>query len=222
MVFDYFGTLTPSMATIISRDERVEMAAALGVDSGALELAWEQSFEDRFAGRTGDLTATLRLMADQLGGHPTDAGIAQAAAIRTTAYRRSAQPRPETVGVLDMLRARGFRLAVVSDCSTELSELWPDLPVAARIDATVFSADVGRRKPDPVMYRLACDGLGVAAADCVYVGDGGSGELTGADAFGMRAVLMADEHWGAGHRYDADVWHGEVIHSLTELPELVD
>ncbi|HEY1571618.1 MAG TPA: HAD family hydrolase [Pseudonocardiaceae bacterium] len=221
VVFDYFGTLTPSMAKIITPDSRLAMAAALGVDADELDLAWEQSFEDRFTGATGDLTATLTLMARRLGGDPTAADIAEAAAIRTTAYRRSAQPRPETVGVLDTLRERGFRLAVVSDCSDELPEMWPDLVLAGRIDATVFSSQVGRRKPDPLLYQLACDGVGVPAADCVYVGDGGSGELTGATRFGMRAILLADEHWGSGHRYDADVWHGEVIHSLTEVPDLV-
>jgi putative hydrolase of the HAD superfamily len=221
VVFDYFGTLTPSTAKIITSDEYSAMAAALGVDAEQLDLAWQQSFEDRFTGRTGDLTGTLTLMADRLGAHPTEAGIAAAAAVRGVAYRRSARPRPETVGVLDTLRERGFRLAVVSDCSAELPELWPELPVAERIDTTVFSCAVGRRKPDPLLYRLACDGLGVPPADCVYVGDGGSGELTGATAFGMRAILIADELWGIGHRYEADVWHGETIHSLTELPDLV-
>lgn len=221
VVFDYFGTLTPSMAKIIAPESGLAMATALGVDADELDLAWEQSFEDRFIGATGDLAATLELIAGRLGGHPTAAGIAEAAAIRTDAYRRSAQPRPETVGVLDMLRERGFRLAVVSDCSAELPEMWPDLALAKRIDTTVFSSQVGRRKPDPLLYRLACEGVGVPAADCVYVGDGGSGELTGATRFGMRAILMADEHWGSGHRHDADVWHGEVVHSLTEIPDLI-
>ena len=92
---------------------------------------------------------------------------------------------------------------------------------AKRIDTTVFSCAVGRRKPDPLLYRLACDGLGVPPGDCVYVGDGGSGELSGAAAFGMRAVLLADEGWAAGHRYDSDDWHGEVIHRITEVPELL-
>ncbi|HKN95851.1 MAG TPA: hypothetical protein VJX10_01945, partial [Pseudonocardiaceae bacterium] len=53
VVFDYFGTLTPSMAKIITSEERSAMAAALGVDAGRLDVAWEQSFEDRFTGRTG-------------------------------------------------------------------------------------------------------------------------------------------------------------------------
>jgi len=45
------------------------------------------------------------------------------------------------------------------------------------------------------MYRLACTGLAVTPAECLYVGDGGSGELTGAAAVGMRPVLLADDDW---------------------------
>lgn len=222
MVFDYFGTLTPSVVTIITPDEHRAMGKALGVDPDALEAAWNASFRERSTGRTGDLRATLRLLAHQLGGEPSESGLTEAAEIRALAYRRSARPRPETVTVLAGLRSRGLRLGVVSDCSDELVRMWPELPVADRVDATVFSSEVGRRKPDPLMYRLACDRLGVSAGECVYVGDGGSGELTGASRFGMRAVLLADEHWSVGHRYDADDWSGEVIHSLTEVPGLLD
>jgi putative hydrolase of the HAD superfamily len=221
VVFDYFGTLTPSVITIITPDEHQAMGKALGVDPDALEAAWQASFRERSTGRTGDLRATLRLLATGLGGSPSESGLTEAAEIRAMAYRRSARPRTETVTVLTDLRSRGLRLGVVSDCSAELVRMWPELPVAGRVDATVFSSEVGRRKPDPLMYELACDRLGVPAQECLYVGDGGSGELTGASRFGMRAVLLADEQWSVGHRYDADDWSGEVIHSLTDVPGLL-
>jgi putative hydrolase of the HAD superfamily len=123
--------------------------------------------------------------------------------------------------VLEALRDKGLRLAVVSDCSMELVTMWPALPVADRVDATVFSALVGHRKPDPLMYRLACERLDVPPEDCWYIGDGGSGELTGAASAGMRPVLLADEDWAAGHRYDQDTWHGQAIHRLADVLGLV-
>lgn len=221
VVFDYFGTLTPSVIDIVDAAEQRALGAALGVDPDALETEWRESFVARSTGRTGDLRATLLLLATRVGGAPTEAGLAEAADIRARAYRRSAVPRTETPEVLDTLRANGLRLAVVSDCSAELVTMWPELPVASRVDATVFSSVVGRRKPDPLMYRLACERLGVTAGECVYVGDGGSNELTGATAFGMRAVLLADEQWSVGHRYDSDDWHGEVVHRLADVPGLL-
>lgn len=222
VVFDYFGTLTPSVVNMISADEQRDLAGSLNVDPGEFEQAWLSSFVERSTGRTGDLAATIRLLAERLGATPTDEGVANATRIRAVAYRRSATPRPEAVDVLRELRDRGLRLAVVSDCSDELVSIWPELPVAEYLDATVFSALVGRRKPDPLLYRLACERLGVDATSCVYVGDGGSGELTGAEAVGMRAVLLADSDWANGHRYDADDWHGESISRLTDVRNLLD
>jgi putative hydrolase of the HAD superfamily len=221
VVFDYFGTLTPTVLSMITADEQRKLGAALGVDPDRLEAAWRASFVARSTGRTGALRATLRTLAEGVDGNPTEAGLTEATEIRALAYRRSATPRPETVDVLGALRARGLRLAVVSDCSDELVVMWPELPVAKAVDATVFSAVVGTRKPDPVMYRLACERLDVRPEECVYIGDGGSGELTGAAAMGMRAVLLADDDWARGHRYDADDWQGESVRSLTDVTGLV-
>lgn len=217
VVFDYFGTLTNSIVTMTTDAERDAIGIALGVDPIALESQWRTSYVARSTGQTGDLTATMRAMAQAVGGDPTEAGLVEAVRLRQIAYLRSAQPRPDAVDVLRALKADGLRLAVASDCSTELVELWPSLPVAEYVDTPVFSAIVGRRKPNPAMYRTACAGLGVEPGECVYVGDGGSGELTGAKACGMRPVLLADDDWAAGHRYDEDTWAGPVIHRLADV-----
>lgn len=221
VLFDYFGTLTPTVLKMISAEEQQALGDALGVDADKLEDAWGASFVARSTGKTGDLRATMRMLAEQLGGSPTEAGLTEATELRAMAYRRSAAPRPEAVDVLGALRARGLLLAVVSDCSDELVEMWRGLPIAEFVQTMVFSSVVGTRKPDPLMYRLACEGLDVSPEECVYVGDGGSGELTGAAAMGMRAVLLADDEWDRGHRYDADDWHGESIHSLADVPGLI-
>jgi putative hydrolase of the HAD superfamily len=49
---------------------------------------------------------------------------------------------------------------------------------------------VGIAKPDAGIYRAALSGLDVDAADAWFVGDGGSNELSGARAVGMRSVLL--------------------------------
>ena len=58
--------------------------------------------------------------------------------------------------------------------------------------------------------------------DCVYVGDGGNHELTGAERVGMRAVLIRTPHdWAGSHRSECDTWQGEAIEALSELPGLI-
>jgi putative hydrolase of the HAD superfamily len=54
-------------------------------------------------------------------------------------------------------------------------------------DDVVFSYQVGHLKPEPEIYLLACRRLAVSPADAVFVGDGGSDELSGATGVGMRA-----------------------------------
>jgi putative hydrolase of the HAD superfamily len=63
VLFDYFGTLTPSMLNMTTQDQRQALGTALGVDADALEAAWSTSYVERSTGKTGDLLATLRLLA---------------------------------------------------------------------------------------------------------------------------------------------------------------
>lgn len=222
VVFDFFGTLTPTVTEMATVDERTEIARLLGVDHRALERAWQESYTERATGRIGGVLDSLRVLAGRLGAHPDQVALERAAEIRSAAYRRTARPRPETVPVLTALRDKGFPIGLVSDCSMELVELWPTFPFAPLVTAAVFSALVGRRKPDPVLYQLASDGVGVPPEDCLFVGDGGSNELTGAAKAGMRPVLIADEDWAFGHRYQGeDAWTGERISALPEVLDLV-
>ena len=59
-----------------------------------------------------------------------------------------------------------------------------------QFDATVFSCSVGMRKPDPRIYRLACEELGVEPEEAMFVGDGANDELAGAERVGMKAVCI--------------------------------
>ncbi len=113
-----------------------------------------------------------------------------------------------------------MRVGVVSDCTHELPELWPSLPVARFVDATVFSVLIGQRKPHASLYQSVCRQLGITPSEAVYVGDGGSNELTGATAAGIPAIRLVTEDAAAALVYDAEpAWTGPVIHSLTALTQ---
>ncbi len=90
---------------------------------------------------------------------------------------------------------------------------------------TVFSCEVGLKKPDPRIYQLVAKQLAVKPESCLYIGDGSSNELSGATAVGMHPVLILDprEDSSSMHRIDAetDRWNGPVISSLKEVLELV-
>jgi putative hydrolase of the HAD superfamily len=127
------------------------------------------------------------------------------------------------VRVLTALRKLGLRTAVVSDCWYELPELLPTLPAYRLLDAHIYSVRVGRCKPDPAMYLTACAELGVAPNECLYVGDGGSRELTGAVAAGLTAVRLNAPDLGEHLSFEPDVeFDGPSVTSLNEIVDLFD
>jgi HAD superfamily hydrolase (TIGR01509 family) len=146
---------------------------------------------------------------DWLGVHADAA--AHALELRTEMTRRSLVPIDGALPLLEELRERGLKLGLISNCSSEVGELWEDSPFAGRFDAVILSADVGISKPDPRIFRLALERLGVEAGEAIFVGDGEAGELPGAEAVGMRAVQVGDR----------DGWHGERIAGLGDLRDLL-
>jgi putative hydrolase of the HAD superfamily len=66
---------------------------------------------------------------------------------------------------------------------------------------------------------MACDGLGVDPKNCLYVGDGYSGELAGASSLGMTALLLhvPDEPSSSEHPGEKATWTGGRIASLAEV-----
>ncbi|MBB5110315.1 putative hydrolase of the HAD superfamily [Micromonospora echinospora] len=210
VVFDLFHTLVHGADD--ERDRVVgEMALLVGVAPAALVAAYHATWRDRLVRWSAE--ETVRTLAGRLGGAPTDEQVTLAAAHRRDLARRVLNRVPTgTLEVLDALRQRGHRLALISNATSETAEAWAAGPLARRFDVAVFSCAVGLAKPDPAIYRTAAERLGVAPAECVYVGDGADGELAGAAVVGMT-VLRTTEH------QDTDPgWAGPVITALRDLP----
>ena len=218
VVFDFFGTLTPISPPEIWADHAARLAAVLGVPAAALLQALDESFPERISGALGDVRQTLATLAARLGVQLSDGQLDQAVQIRREVQESMFTFRPEALPVLRELRGQGFRIGLLSDCTIELPEAWPRLPVAGLIDAPVFSCLEGTRKPDPRLFLKVAADLQAAPEQCLYVGDGGGRELTGAAAVGMRPVLLAGPDWQPhGARDREPGWDGRCISSLTEL-----
>src|SRR5207253_8640162 len=97
------------------------------------------------------------------------------------------RPREGVIDTLRELRDRGFRTGLITVCSEDTVDVWPQTPFAGLFDAEVFSCSCGWRKPDPRIYELACDQLCVQPMEAIFVGDGANDELAGAERVGMSA-----------------------------------
>lgn len=78
-------------------------------------------------------------------------------------------PYPDTVEVLQSLKADGLRTCVVSNIAFDIRPAFR--AAGAEADEFVLSFEVGAVKPDPRIFEIALQRLGVAAAEAVMVGD---------------------------------------------------
>ena len=125
---------------------------------------------------------------------------------------------PEALSTLASLRADGFVTAIVSNTPwgspappwrAELARHG----LLAAVDAVVFCADVGYRKPHRVPFERALDLLGVGAEEAVFVGDDPHWDVAGARQAGMQPMLLARKEPGP-----EVVVHGvPIVRSLTDV-----
>ena len=220
VLLDLWGTLLPYAEESARRENLAEMARILEVDPTKFTNHWISTIGERCLGRLGSLEATIELLATRLGGHPSSETVDRALELRMEFSRVTLDRGEPLLPALDALRSGGFRLAIVSDSTEETVRLWPETRLSSRFETAVFSFVEGACKPDPRMYSRALERLGLSPADCLYVGDGGSRELTGAEAVGLtaRKYRYPDEHRDAP-RFDEDShWRGP---SLTDLRDLL-
>ena len=107
-------------------------------------------------------------------------------------------------------RETGHGLTPVLDGEGLLREL----RLLPYFDVVVSSAAVGHRKPDPVVFDLACEEAGVAPSDAVHVGDRPDADGEGAQRAGLRPVIVDRRDAEDGCPY-------ERILTLTDLPKLL-
>jgi putative hydrolase of the HAD superfamily len=103
--------------------------------------------------------------------------------------------------LLESLRARGLKLGLVSNAFDPGWLLHRDLEhmgIEQRLDFSVFSSEVGTRKPHPAIFHRALEALDVEPGRALFVGDRLYEDVRGAAEVGMTTVqalwFRADEH----------------------------
>lgn len=106
--------------------------------------------------------------------------------------------RPAMVAALDTLKGAGLTIGCITNNvpsgkgagMARSEELAAEVAaIMARFDHVIESSKVGVRKPDPAIYRMMCDALGVGPADCIYLDDLGI-NCKPAAMLGMHAIKV--------------------------------
>ncbi len=96
--------------------------------------------------------------------------------------------------------------------------IWPETPFADLIDSAVFSSRERLKKPDPRIYHVVCERLGVMPEACLYIADGENYELAAAADVGMQAVLIRNSSQDNGKELlrEAKEWQNTTINTCSK------
>ena len=219
VLFDWGDTLMPYEGP--ADDEFLAERARLGLgaldgrvdlDPDAIGHWFRARFDELFASEAeeeSDYLAMLKSCFTDLGATVSDDDVRAYA--EASLWERDMILHPQTHALLDALRHRGLKTALVSNTSVPGWLLGPVLErqgLASRLDAAVFSSEVGKRKPRPLIFECALRDLGVPAERALFVGDRVRQDVRGASEVGMTTVqalwTRVDEHpEGAEPDYEA-------------------
>ncbi|MFD7256743.1 HAD family hydrolase [Streptomyces sp. NPDC059874] len=154
----------------------------------------------------------------------TDAGTdrataSAAAALANSAYVASANTDIElfddALPALGSLRAAGAELSLFTNGPSDGQRAKiRALGLAPHVDHVFISEELGAAKPSPAAFGAVLSGLGRTARQSVMVGDSPATDIAGAQAAGIRAILLDR----TGRHGDSGV---ETIAGLADLPRLL-
>ncbi len=187
IVCDFGGVLTTPLLDAFSAYARLS-----GIELGQLgqaiaAVAERTGVNPLFALETGEMTEAAFLgglegaLTESLGREVSLHGFSEH-------YFAHLHPNQSMIELMRTLRDRGLRMAICTNNVREWEPLWrAKLPVEEIFELVVDSAFVGLRKPDPRIYALTLERLGVPAEAALLVDDAEI-NCDAARAHGMSAV----------------------------------
>jgi putative hydrolase of the HAD superfamily len=164
VILDLFGTLIDERAEEYSVMMRT-IALLLGVSDDALYAAADAGRRD--LGTYRSVSLQFQVLCMKLGVSPAPDHVAAAIEEYTQMHNRRLVPRDGVLATLTAIGGQGLKRGLISNASQVIVDLWPDTAFPPYFEDSLFSCQVKIVKPDPAIYLLACNHLGVSPADCL-------------------------------------------------------
>lgn len=203
LFFDAGGVLwdlKPSVGDLFEAEISARGHDVSRSDLDAALLEADRLMDERFAAIGGDETAFWeeydRIVLDRLGVGIDRGGFATALRERIKAAADRVEnwvPFPDAVPTLQAVRRRDFKVGLISNATELARRVLKNLDMERYFDIVVISDEVGVRKPDPRIFRLALGHARAAPSRALYIGDKPATDVRGAMGAGMTAVLI-DRH----------------------------
>jgi epoxide hydrolase-like predicted phosphatase len=202
VISDFGGVLTtPLIQSFVAFQDQTGIASeALG--TAMQRIAERDGAHPLFELEKGKMTEAdfLEQMADELtpelGHRPEMHRFSEI-------YFEALEPNPPMVELMHELRGRGLRMGLLTNNVREWAPLWRAMvPVDELFEVIVDSAFVSCRKPEPRIYELMLERIGVEAGSCLFIDDV-EVNCDAARELGMAAVHFRDNDQAIGEIRDA-------------------
>jgi len=207
LLFLDHARLAPAMARATGVNLTAELLAEKGHEAAALL--------ERADGTDRERASRFLETLFRLAGVPAE----QSEVVRTTLLELHRErhlwggTHPETAGALGRLSAAGYRLGVVSNGDGRAEEALIALDLRRHFELVVDSQLVGVEKPDPRIFAVALEAMGVAPSEALYVGDLYEIDVVGARRAGLDVILLDPR----GRHRGRDVRTAATIAEVAEL-----
>lgn len=126
-------------------------------------------------------------------------------------------PFPFLTEMLNELKQQGYLLGIITNGRGRFQARAIDgLGIRDYFDAILISEVEQVRKPQVEIFQRALDRLGVAALDCVFVGDHPEADIAGAKSVMMKTIWKRNSSWTEVKEADA------IINELDEIPSILE
>jgi putative hydrolase of the HAD superfamily len=139
-------------------------------------LAWRKMVEQTFAGLAPLKPAFFDHLYDEFG------------------QQRCWRVYDDVAPALEGFRARGLKLAVISNWDERLRPLLGEIGLSPYFHAVTISAEIGVHKPAREIFDRTARDLDLAPQLILHVGDSPEEDLKGAEAAGFKAVLLERDY----------------------------
>ncbi len=197
ILFDFGGTLDSDGLHWLDRFYRIyEQAGLTQVPKTKIKEAFyladealEADSSINTAGFRRMMERHVRLQFDHLGLMDP----VKEAEIAAAFYRPSEKVLHRNRLILERLHQEGLRMGVVSNFYGNVEALCMEAGMKPYLKVILDSIIVGMKKPDPKLFQMAIDQLGVPPSEIVFVGDSFERDILPAKALGMMTFWMAGD-----------------------------
>lgn len=201
IVFDVGGTLLDMKPTRAEVFTEVLLENGFEVDPDRLEKAIRRAdriLDEEFADLDGADDSGFwkkfdHLVLEEIGFVGDESRIYQSLTEKFEGFMPMVETwvdYPETKGVLEELRKRGFMLGVISNATELVNRVLDNLDLRKNFDFVIVSDEVGVNKPSAEIFKMAADKAKTSPNRMLYIGDKLSTDVKGAVDAGMNAILV--------------------------------